>query len=311
MSEQRNLTTAYFNEIAKDWFKRAYDPEDRLLLFPSGKVRQDIVISEMKRLKVGSLAIDLGCGSGQLVIELLKHRYEATGIDASPNMIAEARKALHRELPQADSSRIFQVGDVLNLNLEGQFNAVTAMGLLEYLEDELTFFRIVKKLLSNRGYALIECRNQLFNIGSGNRYTLEAAESGSLGKLISELDRVQNYSPVPIDEVPKIQVDVFTKIAETMSGEYKEANTIQYKTPIVEYPTKMLRKQHTPEGLEAILEKAELKLQYVVYYHCHPYLPRFEKAFPAMYNKIGLLMQPLGYTPLGATICSAFVAIIN
>jgi len=131
-------------------------------------------ISEIKRLNTGKKVIDLGCGAGQLVIDLLKNGYDACGVDNAPNMIAEARERLLKE-----------------------------------------------------------------------------------------------------------------------------------------FPTKMIRRQHTPEELESVLKKASLKLKYVVYYHCHPYLPRYEKLFPIIFNKIALIMQPLGYTPLGATICSAFVAVIE
>lgn len=312
MSEQKKITKTYFDDVAKDWFKRAYDPENKFLKFPTSKVRQNITISEMKRLNVGKKVIDLGCGTGQLVIELLKEGYEVMGIDNAPNMIAEARKILIKEFPTTDSLKLFQIKDVLNLDEKEKFDVVIAMGLLEYLEDDLTFFRIVKKLLDTRGYAFIECRNKLFNINSSNQYTLEAADSGDLKKLISQLDNIKKYSPTSIKQIWKIQKAIFEKIVKDVSNISEKQAEAQYEIPYTkEFPTTMIRRQHTPKELEDILKKVGLNLKYVVYYHCHPYLPRYEKLFPTIFNRLAFLMQPIGYTSLGGTICSSFVAVIE
>lgn len=312
MSEQKKITKIYFNEVAGEWFKRAYDPDGKFLTFPTGKVRQDITISEMKRLNVKKKVIDLGCGTGQLVIELLKNGYKTMGIDNAPSMIAEARQMLLKEFPAMDGSKVFHAKDVLNLDMEERFDVVTAMGLLEYLENDFAFFETVKRLLNSGGYAFIECRNRLFNITSGNQYTLEAADSGDLKKLISQLDRIQKYSPTSTIEIRKILMDFFSKIGSAMINDSDTKVLSQDEIRIVkEYPSTLVRRQHTPEELEHVLKRVGLKLKYVIYYHCHPYLPRYEKLFPAIFNRIAFLMQPIGYTQFASTICSAFVAVIE
>lgn len=312
MSEQKEITKAYFDKVVRDWMKRAYDPEDKFLTFPTGKVRKELTISEIRRLNAGKNVIDLGCGTGHLVIDLLKNGYNACGVDNAPNMISEARKMLMKELPTLNNSEIFQVKDVLDLEIDGKFDVVTAMGLMEYLEDDISFFMTVKKLLNRGGYAFIECRNRLFNIASGNQYTLEAADSEDLKNLISQLDRIQKYSPLSIEEIQEIQTEVFSKIAETLEGDSEGKIFSSDEVPSVKkFPKRMKRRQHTPEEMESILGQAGLKLRYVVYFHYHPYLPRYERLFPVIFNKIALIMQPMGYTPLGATICSAFIAVIE
>ena len=69
--------------------------------------------------------------------------------------------------------------------------------------------------------------------------------------------------------------------------------------------------QFTPGQIESFSSKQGLKLEYVIYYHFHPFLPKFEKDFPVIFNRIALNMQPLGYTVLGATACSSFIALIK
>lgn len=310
MKKQKELTKKYFDNVAKDWCERAYDPKEKFLVFPSSKVRQNITISEIKRLNFGKRIIDLGCGTGELIIELLKNNYDATGIDNSPNMIEKAQQRLLKEFPKGNPSKIFKIRDIFDLPQE-TFDGVTAMGLLEYLEDDFAFFKTIKKLLNVGGYAFVDCRNRLFNIVSGNDYTLKTASSGDLKKLISQLNRVQKYSPTSLKKTDKILTKVFSNIAKAISDDFSIKKRNHASAFIVkEYPKGMIRRQHTPEELEGIIKKIGLRLESVIYFHCHPYLPRYEKSFPIIFNKIAFLMQPLGYTPLGATICSAFVAVI-
>jgi len=310
MKTHREITRAYFDRIARDWFRLSYDPAGTFLTFPTGRVRQDIVISEIKNSRIVGKAVDLGCGTGQLVIEMLRHGYDSIGIDNSQNMISEARKALSSSFPGLDGSTVFRVGDALTFSSADKYDAVSAMGLVEYLPEDLPFFKRVVSLLKKGGYGFVECRNKLFNISSGNQYTLQAATSGELDGLIGQLDRVERYSPASTMEATRIQAEVFGRIGKALRTEPAREAVFQ-KVVASKYPRMMVRRQHTPEELESVLKKAGLKLRYVVYYHCHPYLPRYEALFPSVFNKIGFLMQPLGYTSLGSTICSAFVAVLQ
>jgi len=306
-SRQGELTKNHFDHLAREWFKRAYNPEADFSTFPTGKVRQEVTIAEMQRLSVSKRAVDLGCGTGQLVIELLTRGYEAVGLDNAPSMIAEARRTLSKAFPMADPFKVFRVMDVLDPSLDEEFDVVAAMGLLEYLENESTLLDRVSEVLADRGFAFLECRNRLFNIVSGNQYTLEAASSGDLRELVAQLDRVERYSQIPLQDTWKMQKEVFNRIAESLTKSCSDV-AAPVENP---YPVGMVRKQHTPEEIEAFAGRAGLKLRHVIYYHCHPFLPRYERSFPAMFNRIAFAMQPLGYTPLGAAICSAFIAVVE
>lgn len=300
MSEQKELTKSFFNEVAKDWFEKSYDQKAEFLSFPTGKVRRDITLKEIEHLGCGKKAIDLGCGTGQLVVELREKGFDAFGVDVSENMIVEARKLL----PKDADKKVFSVKDFEEV--EGKFDVVTAMGLLEYLEYDYLFFKKVESLLNAGGWAFVECRNRLFNVASGNNYTVAAARLGDLSDLLRQLERVEKYSPVSLENIEMIQKDVFGRIAREMDGVFESCKPVAK-----EFPCKMSRSQHTPEELERVLGRVGLELKYVVYYHCHPFLPRYEELFPWVFNKTAFLMQPFGYTVLGSTLCSGFVAVIR
>ncbi|HMK83113.1 MAG TPA: class I SAM-dependent methyltransferase, partial [Candidatus Bathyarchaeia archaeon] len=137
---QEKAVGRYFEGVAKKWFDLAYDPGGNFSTFPTGKIRQDITIEEIRRLQAGRKVMDLGCGTGQLVIELLTKGYFALGIDGSRRMITIARSFLKKRLPNADGQQIFRIANVLDFVPEESFDVITAMGLLEYLTDDHAFF---------------------------------------------------------------------------------------------------------------------------------------------------------------------------
>lgn len=69
--------------------------------------------------------------------------------------------------------------------------------------------------------------------------------------------------------------------------------------------------QYTPKEMVKLCEQNRLKVNEVIYYHCHPFAPYYQNVMPQLFNQLGLLMQPLGYTPIGSLICSAFIAKIS
>jgi hypothetical protein len=58
-------------------------------------------------------------------------------------------------------------------------------------------------------------------------------------------------------------------------------------------------------------ERHGFRCQYVVYWHCHPFPPRYEPSMPRLYNRLSLLLGPLGYTSVGAWCGSSFVAVLR
>jgi len=79
----------------------------------------------------GAMLLDAGCGTGRYASELCRRGYVVTGIDRSPELIAEAKKAAAR-LQRAIR---FTLGDILSLPAS-EYDAILCRGVLNDLVDD-------------------------------------------------------------------------------------------------------------------------------------------------------------------------------
>ncbi len=298
----------FWDDHAQLWEEKAYDKRKTYLRFPTSQKRQEITIQNIEKLALNKKVsiIDIGCANGELVRTLLRKEFtNAKGIDNSKNMINTAKKELIKELPHLDPDNIFSVSDADNFNVEKPVDFITAMGLIEYLIDIDGFFNKLYNILKPGGYVFIESRNKLFNLFSANEFTQES----KIKELVKELKDIEKFSPIrdenEIEEIIRKTFISIGKSLENVEEKKEEKETTKFK----KYPFKL--PQYTPNEIEAFCKKSGLRLKNIIYYHPHPFIPKFENKIPKTFNRIALLMQLLGYTPLGATICSSFVSVIE
>lgn len=314
VTKQKKLTKYFFNKVSDEWYERTYDPANEYLKFPSNRVRMSVALGEVEKLGLEGKMLDVGCGTGHLVFELLRKGHQAVGIDIAEKMIEQAKVHLRKSKIKADPDKVFTASDLASFTppSKNMYTAITALGLLEYLDTDGELFELLTKNIAPGGYAFVECRNKFFNLFSANRYTLALAKEGELAKLLQELEEVERYSPLAVEKIPVVQSRVSRSIAEFLaqasrSGKWFEKGIRSYS----KYPAGMVRRQHTPKALAASAAKRGFSLEHVVYWHAHAYPPRYEKNFPKIYNRLSVLMGPLGHTPLGAWFCSSFLAVLK
>jgi SAM-dependent methyltransferase len=76
-----------------------------------------------------STVVDIGCGTGPLVAELVGHGATVIGVDSSPGVLEAARQ----RVPQAT----FHLGSLTNVPLpDGVVDAATLIEVVEHLDDE-------------------------------------------------------------------------------------------------------------------------------------------------------------------------------
>ena len=101
----------------------------------------------------GQCWLDLGCGSGNLSLQLIKRGASVVALDGSPSMLLAARRSLDK-----NSSLIsFREGDVLDLSwsLPSAFDGVLCSSVIEYVENANELIKEVSRVLKSEGLFII------------------------------------------------------------------------------------------------------------------------------------------------------------
>ncbi|MCK5063069.1 MAG: class I SAM-dependent methyltransferase [Candidatus Aenigmarchaeota archaeon] len=306
--ENKNESISFWSKHAKKWEDMAYNKNNDHLNFPISQQRQDITISEIQNLcqNKNMSIVDFGCADGKLVMGLIKNGYfNVKGIDNSKEMIDVAKNRLEEENPDINVNNIFFNDDVDTYDENNKADVITAMGLIEYLLNIDDFFRKLKNMLNDGGYAFIESRNKLFNLFSANEFTCKS----NIAELVEELKDIDRFSPINDKEkIKEIIRNIIVKYGANLE-QIKSNEKSEEKEKFEKYPFNL--PQYTPKDIEHFCKNNGLKLKYVIYYHPHPFRPVLEHCIPQLFNSLALHMEPLGYTPIGSTICSSFIAVIQ
>jgi 2-polyprenyl-6-hydroxyphenyl methylase / 3-demethylubiquinone-9 3-methyltransferase len=98
-------------------------------------------------------ALDVGCGAGLLAEPLARLGASVTGLDASAVLIAVAR-----EHAQAGALNInYRAGELAELN--GQFDLVTCMEVIEHVADPASFVAELAKRMASNGLLVLSTPN--------------------------------------------------------------------------------------------------------------------------------------------------------
>ena len=149
-----------FGELASDW----WDPNGRsAMLHKLNPVRLKYVRDQIDRHwqadecsrtpLEGKTALDVGCGAGLLAEPLARLGADVTGIDASPEVIAVAREHAREMGLEID----YRAGDVQQL--EGRFDLITAMEVIEHVADPAAFLEALAKRLAPDGLLILSTPN--------------------------------------------------------------------------------------------------------------------------------------------------------
>ena len=149
-----------FGALASDW----WDPNGRsALLHKLNPVRLKYIRDQIDRHwqadecsrtpLEGKRVLDVGCGAGLLTEALARLGARATGIDASPEVIAVAED--HAATMALDID--YRAGDVQDL--EGQFDLITAMEVIEHVAEPAAFVHALARRLAPDGLLIMSTPN--------------------------------------------------------------------------------------------------------------------------------------------------------
>jgi len=149
-----NLVERYFDQHAQSWqgYYQAKTGITEAILIE----RKDLAVGYLQdRLAPGAKILDAGCGAGITAVELARRGFRVEGIDISENMIRLSRENLAGSGLNPETCS-FRIGDILSDPIApGQFDAVVALGFLQYQADELASLGRMYEVLKPGGLLIL------------------------------------------------------------------------------------------------------------------------------------------------------------
>jgi ubiquinone/menaquinone biosynthesis C-methylase UbiE len=119
---------------------------------PSFRAQKRIVLEMLEGIR--GRVLDVGCGPAVMEAELLERGFEVAGVDVSEEMIRLGKARLAEHPLQARCH--LRTGDAENLPYpHGFFDAVLAMGVLEYLPDYSAALAEMRRVLRPGGVLML------------------------------------------------------------------------------------------------------------------------------------------------------------
>jgi ubiquinone/menaquinone biosynthesis C-methylase UbiE len=209
----------------------------------------------------GKNVLDIGCGPGEMLVELLDRGCTVSGTDISGAMIELARKntSQHPHVNRLD----LRVGDIEAMSYpSATFDGVICAGVIEYVEDDTRALAELNRVLKPGGTLIISVRNK----------ACPARAIDLLG------DPVKN-----------------SRRGAALLSSVKRAITGNPNTTILYTPYR----KHFPWRFHRSLRHAGFEKVDFRYYHFYPFFVPFDKVMPRIFVRAGLAMERLSRTRLG------------
>ena len=125
--------------------------------------RPDVAFFLNEAVNAGSPVVELGCGTGRVLIPIARAGVEIVGVDSSPNMLSVCRERLGRE-PEAVQSRVRLVqADMRHFDTDRRFTLATIpfrpFQHLLTVEDQLACLAAIRRHLVDGGRLILDLFN--------------------------------------------------------------------------------------------------------------------------------------------------------
>lgn len=310
----REYVREYFSARAREWMAAAYGDVEHPPTYPVGMERVRLAL-EAALERLGSprgRLVDLGCGGGELCAHAATLGFAVIGIDSAEGMVAEA-EARRMSLPPDVQKRLaLAQADIFANGLPaGGADAVTAIGLLEYLDDDHAFLTEAARLLRPGGVLVISCRNRLFNMASLNDYTRQEVSAGTAAELLDEIAALPRGRELRagLTELAKKLRQALDGIEEALALDERDAEARGESAigPGFGQP----RRQHTPRQLATAAVAAGFGRPAFQAIHPHFMPLAIQAAAPRVHTRLSQALEALEVVPASLAWSSAFLGVFT
>ncbi|MFH1117084.1 MAG: ubiquinone/menaquinone biosynthesis methyltransferase [Pseudomonadota bacterium] len=152
---QDTLISADENRTMFDRIARYYDATNRLLTFGLDAGWRRKAVSRLA-LMLGSTYLDVGCGTGDMALEIIRQAPESrvVGIDPSEGMLEIGRTKVRQA--GLEHAITLQKGDVLNLTFgDGSFDGAITAFCIRNVTDRLRGLKEISRVVRPGGLVII------------------------------------------------------------------------------------------------------------------------------------------------------------
>jgi ubiquinone/menaquinone biosynthesis C-methylase UbiE len=161
--EYKKSIANYFGKKNEYW-KVVYDPKQKegdLFDNMHLRTRKKTVLRFIDDCSKGSKRniLDIGCGTGLLMKEMIHRGHNVIGMDISRDMLTLAKKTVS---DYSSETTTFSLGDVEKLPYKDKsFDIVTCVGVIEYLYNENLGISEIRRVVKDDGYLIVTLPNIL------------------------------------------------------------------------------------------------------------------------------------------------------
>ena len=155
----KEAVKAHYDEDAEQYDHEFYKSNSS---YPTLRYRHDYMfaMTEAIDLPEDAQILDIGCGPGEMVMDLVKEKRFITGIDISPKMIHLANERLKKR-PDLNGQVALRTGDIENLDFEdNSLDCIICSGVVEYLEDDIKWAKEITRTIKPGGYFIVNVTNK-------------------------------------------------------------------------------------------------------------------------------------------------------
>ena len=156
MFSEKRIVVDYFDEQSPLYYFENYRKIDEK--YPVLYLRQKYILKMLSNHR-GGRVLDVGCGSGAMLLELHERGYEVFGADLSSSMIRNVRELF---TAFCAPSPILAVADLEHIPFTDEFfDIIICAGVIEYLERDENALKELSRVLKPGGLAFITVTNAL------------------------------------------------------------------------------------------------------------------------------------------------------